>query len=170
MSKGRWRRLILGNQSWDRLLAHIVALRSAGVLAALILATILLMPANASAESLCTDTWSGPSEGEWSTAGDWSTGKVPSSSDVACVGSGATVKVASGSDVAGVLQGEGGVMISGGSLELTSTLEESTIHSLRLTGGTLTGAGTLKVSGSLAWESGTMSGLVPVPALRARTG
>jgi hypothetical protein len=167
VSIGRWRRPAVGGQSWDR---HVVALRGVGVLAALCLATIALMPAHASAESLCTDTWSGPSEGEWSTAGDWSTGKVPSSSDVACVGSGNTVKIASGTDVAGVLQGEGGVAISGGSLELTNTLEGSTIHSLRLTGGTLTGAGTLKVSGSLAWESGTMSGLGTTVLASSATG
>ncbi|HWY89935.1 MAG TPA: DUF6531 domain-containing protein [Solirubrobacteraceae bacterium] len=126
-------------------------------MAALLLA-LAVAPAGASAESLCTVTRTGPSEGEWQVASDWSTGKVPSSSDVACVGSGKTVKVTSGSDVAGVLQGEGGVTISGGSLELTNTLEGSTIHTLSLTSGTLTGAGTLKVSVSLSWTGGTMSG------------
>lgn len=127
-------------------------------MALVLLVALVVAPAGASAESICTDTRTGPSEGEWQVASDWSTGKVPSSSDVACVGSGKTVKVTTGSDVAGVLQGEGSVTVSGGSLELTNTLEGSTIYTLRLTGGTLTGAGTLKVSGSLSWTSGTMSG------------
>ena len=130
----------------------------------------VLTPAVASAESMCTDDWSGSSEGEWSTPANWSTGHVPGSSDVACIGSGNTVKVTSGTDLAGVVQGEGGVTISGGSLELTNTLEGSIIHSLRLTGGTLTGANTLKVSGSLAWESGTMSGLGTTVLASSATG
>ena len=123
-----------------------------------LLAALAAVPSGASAEPLCTDTFTGASEGTWQTPANWSTGKVPTSSDVACVGSGKTVKVSSASQVAGVLQGEGGVSISGGSLELTNTLEESTIHTLHLSGGTLTGAATLKVSVSLSWTGGTMSG------------
>jgi hypothetical protein len=143
--------------------------RAFGVVVVLLVA-LAVMPAVALAESICTDDWSGSSEGEWSTPANWSAGHVPGSSDVACIGSGNTVKVTSGTDLAGVVQGEGGVTISGGSLELTNTLEGSTIHSLRLTGGTLTGANTLKVSGSLAWESGTMSGLGTTVLASSATG
>jgi YD repeat-containing protein len=119
----------------------------------------VVMPTVASAESMCSDTWSGPSEGEWSTASNWSTGHVPGSSDVACIGSGKTVKVTSAA-VAGVVQGEGAVSITTGSLELTNALETSVLHSLVLNGGpaTLTGAATLDVSGSLSWPNGKMTG------------
>jgi hypothetical protein len=143
--------------------------RVVGVLVVL-LVVLTVAPAGASAESMCTDDWSGSSEGEWSALANWSAGHVPGSSDVACIGSGNTVKVTSGTDLAGVVQGEGGVTISGGSLELTNTLEGSIIHSLRLTGGTLTGANTLKVSGSLTWEGGTMSGLGTTVLASSATG
>ena len=124
-----------------------------------LLVVMAVAPAIASAESLCTDTFTGASEATWQTASNWSTGKVPTSSDVACVGSAKTVKVTSGSQVAGVLQGEGELVISGGSLELTNTLEASSIRALVLSGGgTLTGAATVTVTGSLEWPNGTMSG------------
>ena len=54
----------------------------------------------------------GASEGEWQTAANWSTGKVPTSVDVACIGEGTTVKVNESSQ-AGVVQGKGGVKITG---------------------------------------------------------
>jgi RHS repeat-associated protein len=109
-------------------------------------------------ESPCTDTWTGPSEGNWETAGNWSTGSVPDTSDIACVGSGVTVQVAGGTDHAGVLLDEGALDIPSGSLELASESRSSTVGALTLNGGTLTGAGTLDVSGSLSWSYGTMSG------------
>jgi RHS repeat-associated protein len=116
----------------------------------------------ASAESLCTDSWSGPAEGSWRTAGNWSTGKVPGSSDVACVGSGKTVDVTEGSNQAAVVQGAGAIAVSGGSLEVTGGLggEPSSIASFSLSGGTLSGSATLNVSASFSWSGfgSTMSG------------
>jgi RHS repeat-associated protein len=134
------------------------AWRIVGVVVVL-LAALAVVPSGASAESLCTDTFTGASEATWQTPANWSTGKVPTSSDVACVGSGKTVKVSSASQVAGVLQGEGEVVISGGELEVTNSLETSSIRAMVLSnGGTLTGAATVKVTGSLEWPNGTMSG------------
>ncbi|MFI5004531.1 MAG: DUF6531 domain-containing protein, partial [Solirubrobacterales bacterium] len=127
------------------------------VLAAGLAAVALGLPAGAWA-SICTDTWTGASEGIWQTASNWSTGKAPSSSDVACVGTGKTVNVTEGTNQAGVLQDEGTLVISAGSLELTSALEASSAHSLTLSGGTLEGAGALDVSSSFSWTGGTMSG------------
>jgi RHS repeat-associated protein len=158
VSKRPLRRLVVRSLSWDRPTARIAALGSAGMLAALCLATLALMPASASAESLCTDTWTGPSEGEWQTASDWSASKVPSSSDVACIGSGKTVKVTGGASQAGVVQGEGALAILS-TLEVTNSLEASSIHTIVLNdGGTLTGAATVRVTGALEWPNGTMSG------------
>ena len=118
----------------------------------------MLVPAGASAEPPCTDTWTGPAEGEWSTVADWSAGHVPGSTDVACIGSGKTVVVSGGSAEAAVVQGEGALKVSGGSLEVLSSLESSRIATLTQSGGTLAGAATVNVSGSVSWSGGTMSG------------
>ncbi|HEV3319323.1 MAG TPA: DUF6531 domain-containing protein [Solirubrobacteraceae bacterium] len=138
----------------------LAAARLLGCLAALLLATMALASANAWAEPLCTDAWTGPGEGTWQTAADWSAEHVPASTDVACIGTGKTVKVTEGARQAGVVQGEGALVISGGSLELTNSLleEASRVHSLTLEGGALTGAATLNVSSAFSWTGGTMSG------------
>jgi len=129
------------------------------LLTVLLAGLLALAPAGASAEPLCTDTWTGPVVGEWEIAADWSTGKVPTSTEVACIGSGDTVYVVAGANHAGVLEDLGALAILGGSLELANALEASSIASLTLRNGSLTGAGTLDVSSSLRWESGgTMSG------------
>ena len=132
--------------------------RCVGVLISLLLVTFCLTATNAAAESLCTDTWTGPGEGNWLTATDWSAEHVPTSADVACIGAGKTVNITEGTNSAGVVQGEGGLAISGGSFELTNSLEASSIHSLVMKGGELAGVGTIKVSGSLTWGHGIMSG------------
>ncbi|HSZ13812.1 MAG TPA: RHS repeat-associated core domain-containing protein [Solirubrobacteraceae bacterium] len=123
-------------------------------LGALALAAFVLCmaPASASAEGLCTDTWVGPAEGSWETAADWSTGHLPTSTDVACIGGAKTVVVSGGAQEAGVVQGEGKLEIAGGSLEVSSALEPSVIADLTLGGasfGTLKGAGTVEVTGAL---------------------
>jgi hypothetical protein len=69
------------------------------------------------------------------------------------------VQVTAGSDRAGVLQDSGSLTIAGGSLELASSSTASSVASLSVQGGALTGAGSLDVSGSLSWTKGaTMSG------------
>jgi hypothetical protein len=124
-----------------------------------LVATMAVAAGRAAAEPLCTDTWMGPSEGAWTTAGDWSTGEVPSSTGVACIASGTKVSISAGSNQVGIVEDEGTLSISGGSLELTNGLEASKVGSLKLEGSTLTGAGTLDVVASLNWERGaTMSG------------
>jgi RHS repeat-associated protein len=94
----------------------------------------------------------------WQTASNWSTGKAPSSVDVACIGVGVTVEVSSGANVAGVLVDEGTLVLGGGSLELAGAFEESSVHALTVSGGTLTGAAKLAVSSSLSWREGRMEG------------
>ena len=133
--------------------------RCLGCLAVLLVAILALAPTSASAESLCTDTWTGPAEGEWTTAEDWSTGKVPTSTDVACIGSGKTVKVTAGTNETGVVQGEGTLVISGGSLEVANVLEVSSIKGLALSlTGTLTGSGEVDVTGSFSANEGQLKG------------
>ncbi len=129
------------------------------VAVAAVAGTLALSPAIASAESLCTDTWTGPAEGSWRTAEDWSAGKVPSSTDVACIGSGKTVKVTEGTNQAGVVQGAGTLVISGGSLEVSSALEVSSIARLSVVGGTLKAAAEVGVTSSfVGGEDGWIEG------------
>lgn len=138
--------------------ARIRAKRSIGLLVALLLAGLALGTTGASAEPLCTDTWTGGSSGSWQTTSNWSTGKVPTSADIACIGAGVTVEVSSGANASGVLADEGTLVLRGGSLELANALEESTVHALTASGGTLKGAAKLGVSSSLSWTEGTMEG------------
>src|SRR6185437_6193285 len=141
----------------------------AGLLSALVCALLAWAP-SVSAEPSCTNTWTGPSEGDWGTASDWSTSSVPSSSDVACVGSGVTVSVTGGSNRAAVLRDEGTLQISGGSLELSSTTDPSSVASLGLSGGTLSGAAVVDVPALFTWTGGTMSGAGKTVLQAAATG
>ncbi len=114
-------------------------------------AVMVLGAASASAEPLCTDTWTGPAEGTWQTEADWSTGKTPTSSEVACIGAGKTVEVNGGTNQTGVVQGAGALVIAGGSFSAENSLETSEIKDLTMAGGHLTGPATVEVSGSLSW-------------------
>jgi RHS repeat-associated protein len=114
-------------------------------------------PAAASAEPLCSDTWTGPSEGEWQTPGDWSKKTVPKSSDIACIGSGKTVTVTATAQ-SGVVQGEGTVVLSSSTLTVSNSGEPSVIGSLTVSGGTLAGAATVEVTSALNWTAGQMTG------------
>jgi RHS repeat-associated protein len=127
-----------------------LALRNLGCLAVLLVATFALAPASASAELLCTDTWTGPSEGPWESAENWSTGKVPASSDVVCIGSGKTVNITNSGQQASVLEDKGTLAISmhGASLELTSALEASSAVDLSIEEGVLKGPAEIDVTGS----------------------
>ncbi|MGC1164797.1 MAG: hypothetical protein WA862_01680, partial [Solirubrobacterales bacterium] len=130
----------------------------------MLLGLLLLTPAFPSSASAaeCTNTWTGPAEGPWTTAANWSAGHAPTESEVACIGSGKTVNVSSGTNQAGVVQGEGTVRISGGSLQLITVPAEavSSLATLKMTGGTLSGAGTLNITGSLSWTgASTMAGV-----------
>ena len=116
------------------------------------LVALALVPAGASAETLCTDTWVGGSSGLWKVESNWSTGHVPSSSDVVCIGSGSTVEVTTQvGNAAGVLAVEGTLVLAAGSLEVASSLEASAVHVLKLTGerSAITGAGTIDVTSNL---------------------
>jgi RHS repeat-associated protein len=131
----------------------------AGLLLALAaVAALTIAPAVASAEPLCTDTWTGPSAGNWNTAEDWSAG-VPTSSSVACIGTGKTVSITEGLAQAAVLDDKGGLWAERGTLELTDTLEASSVSVLTLKSrATLAGSGSLDVAESLTCDEASLSG------------
>ena len=114
----------------------------------------------AGAHSLaCDETWTGQDgDGQWETAGNWSTGAVPDSSDRACIPLGDTANVTSAFNQVGSIGGEGTLVISRGSLELADAAAVSEVDGLTVNGGTLTGAGRLDVSESLSWPAGAMEG------------
>lgn len=84
-------------------------MRIGGLLVLLLAMAVVALPASASAESICTDTWVGASTGTWQTASNWSTSATPTSTDVACIPSGTTVNVTAGTNQAAVLQNAGGL-------------------------------------------------------------
>ncbi len=114
----------------------------------------LTLPAGAAAAT-CTDTWTGPEEGRWETAENWSLGTVPTSTEVACIGPKTTVTIIVPVAV-GVLQDEGALTLSG-TLEVTNSLEASSVKTMSLTGG-LKGAGTVDISSSLTSGNSAMYG------------
>jgi hypothetical protein len=103
-----------------------------GMLVSLVAALVLMMaPASALAESLCTDTWTGPSTGNWGSGEDWSSG-VPTSSSVVCIGTGTTVTVREEGANAGVLQDDGGLSVEFGSIAIADALEPSSVGDLSM--------------------------------------
>lgn len=168
---GRWH--FGGSRSgWEHLYSRSALARTTACVLLLVgLAVLDLGSASASAEPFCTDTWSGGSSGAWQTASNWSAGHAPGSADVACIGSGVTVSIGEGAQQAGVLSDSGSLVIAGGSLTLNSTLEPSVVKALTISGGTLTGAATLDISGSFVsdYES-TMSGSGSTILLAGSTG
>ncbi len=97
----------------------------------------------------CTDNWVGANNGVWQAASNWSTGTVPTASDIACIASG-TVQVTAGANKTGVLQDAANLTVSGGSLELASGSAVSRVSGLSLANATIAGPGSIDVSGSLS--------------------
>jgi hypothetical protein len=102
-----------------------------------------------------TVSWTGPTSGDWSTTSYWSIGSLPGAGDDVTIPSGTTVTHSTGSDSIHRLTVQGSLVISGGTLSVGAT---STAANLTLSGGTLTGAGAITVSGSFSWSGGVQSG------------
>jgi RHS repeat-associated protein len=109
-------------------------------------------PAAATAAE-CTDTYTGPTEGAWATASNWSAGHAPGESDVACIGSGKTAKITAGTNFVQGVQGAGKVAVRESTLDVLGTGETWQIGSLTLEyQGALTGPATVEVTSALHWE------------------
>ena len=106
----------------------------------------------------CTDTWIGPSGGEWQLAENWSAEYVPTSEDVACIPKEESATITEGTNFVELLQGEGRLTITGGSLGLLGTGESSNLGILHLTGGALRGSNELFVTSTLTADGGSMEG------------
>jgi beta-propeller repeat-containing protein len=139
----------------------------------------LLNPAKTVTCGSGSDNWTGAAgDNQWTTGTNWSLDRVPISTDTACIASsfsGNTIAISRLSPthqvIASLAAGAplsfstGPLTISGAAsfaadLAITSgilTLSgSSSMTTLELSGGTLTGAGTLSLSGVLTWSAGAM--------------
>ena len=104
-------------------------------------------------------TWTGPTVGgDFGTASDWSTGKLPGVADTAYIGSGNTVSF-SGGDTSQVtaLDVDGTLNVIGGNLSIGASAGSNFTVT---TSGIVSGAGSIDVNNGTAntWSGGTMSG------------
>ncbi len=131
-----------------------------------------------------TISWTGTGDGvNWTTAGNWSTGVLPVSTDVVCIGpsfdtntitigsiSSSTnqtitslVSNASISFTSGPLTTTAGadfvnaLSVSGGTLTLSGTSGSSVGETLAQSGGTITGTDSLSIAGLFTWTGGNLS-------------
>jgi hypothetical protein len=111
-----------------------------------------------------TTSWINAAGGNWSTPSNWSTGLVPTSSDVVGITLNGTYTVTLdvSSTISGlVLGGTTGTQsltINGTSFTLTGASSVQTQGVLNLNSGTMTGAGALNIDGRLNWTGGAMTG------------
>ncbi len=146
--------MVQGRAIWRRQLT--------GGLACLILglaALGLAQPGSALAAE-CTDTWTGPAEGSWANASNWSAGHAPGESDVACIGSGNTVNVTGGTPSVQGVQGEGTLALQETTFAILGGGETWQLGRLKMRyHGELAGTGTLEVVKAFSWEGeSVMSG------------
>jgi hypothetical protein len=116
----------------------------------------------AAAAPACTVTWDGGAgTTAWGTATNWSPDTVPGPTDDVCVPdlSPAEFEVVhtTGADSIHSLQGDGGVQLSAGTLDISGTADP--IARFGITGGTLSGIGTLRIGSAGTWSGGSMSGI-----------
>ena len=96
----------------------------------------------------------GAANNDWFDSGNWSSGSVPTSSDDVCIQNappGGFVSIGTGSTAeAASLESSRPITISSGGLTLSSTSQGSSVEDVDLDG-TLGGAGTVTVHGTLNW-------------------
>jgi hypothetical protein len=107
--------------------------------------------------------WTGAAgDGNWDTAGNWSINAVPGPNDAVTIDLGPdhntfTVTHSAGTDSVYSLSSQDALVLSGGSLSITTS---STLNgSFTLSGGTLGGPGSLMVKAPSAFASGTLDGV-----------
>src|SRR2546421_10718947 len=133
------------------------------------LAAIALTPAGAGAATdpiVCTVTWDGGAGStSWGEAANWSTNRLPESTDTVCIGP--TAKVESwGFGTVGALHVDGSLKVSFGSLRITGDAGASAVDgSLEVTG-----SGGLTIDRALTVQHMVHSGVAVTGAGRLVTG
>lgn len=147
---------------------RLIAAFTIALIAVVVVALASRLTAVGRADGSCTVTWTGSvGDGLWTTAGNWSGGAVPGSSDVVCIPSGDTVSVESGDSEADSVVADGATLdVEGGSLTLGDSGSNSTLGVLDLSGGQFDVDGALVLGTALDWTEGTLggSGLTEVSA------
>ena len=123
--------------------AALLAMALAGVLSA------------SAAAATCTDNFTGPNEGHWSVAGNWSAG-VPTPTTVACWPSNITVLIGSTDSAAPASIQGGGLTDEAGGLYFENPTGESSLSgALTISkNGYVRGPQALSISGPIIWSSG----------------
>ena len=115
---------------------------------------IVTFPQTAAADSppsVVTKTWTGGA-GDWSDPVKWSPNGVPGATDNVSIETGADVAIPSGAQC-NWLHSHSPITINGGTLTLNSLTQTSEIQDdLTLSSGTLTGSGSLTISGLFTWS------------------
>ncbi len=129
---------------------------AAGIVVALPVCGVVgpLVSRAAAGSPTCTDSWKSGASGTWDTAADWSTGKVPSQSDVACISASGTYTVTIGNETITVAA----LTIGGTGSTPTLAIGNSggSEPSITVTGAVTINTGTL----SFGWEGGLTAGSV----------
>ncbi len=113
-----------------------------------------------------TITWVGNATTDpnsWHTPSNWDANRVPGAGDHVCIPDVANtnaISFSTGTTSVASLESADSLTVSGGTLELTSTMQGSEVDRFTLSGGTLAGAGnlTIPVGGTFVWTGGNMSG------------
>ena len=102
--------------------------------------------ASAAACGAPTKTWSGPPNGDWFTAANWTPVGVPTATDDVCIGAGASV-VIGGTASANTLESSGTVTLRAGTLSLAGAGQFNSGSTLLWSGiSTMTGTGTTTIA------------------------
>ncbi len=146
--------LLTPSDDGNELRVIVTATNSRGALPATSAASNVVTPASSGA---CTDVWNGRAgDALWTSAGNWSAGRVPNSSDRACAGSGSSIHSTS-TATAGSVSSQGVLDLASGNFELTDAQTPSSVQDLTLadSGGaaTLRGDGILTVTHTLLWNA-----------------
>ena len=107
---------------------------------------------------LSSISWINPDGGDWDTVGNWSSDTVPTASDNVTISIPVTNPIthsASVADSVDTITSQDPIALSAGSLAIAAA---STLSSVTLSGGELTGSGNLDVSTSFQWTGGTLAG------------
>ncbi|MFN8104270.1 MAG: Calx-beta domain-containing protein [Acidimicrobiia bacterium] len=139
------------------------ALTAVALIAAAALALVGLpvpTPAAAGPVDDCNTWWDrGAGTDSWHDALNWSDDTVPGTGDVVCIGGGDTVMFTTGTTSISAAEVNGKLYIGGGSLAIGAAIEDDSLFTdLTIDGGTLTGAGTLTVTGGFTWKGGELAG------------
>ncbi|HXZ57454.1 MAG TPA: hypothetical protein VEG40_07720, partial [Gaiellaceae bacterium] len=124
----------------------------------------------APAAPTCTITFVGPptgGPGDWGTAANWNPARVPLATDDVCIPAGRTVIHSSGTVPVLSIQSLGDLQLTGGTLTLTRTSDDSPITKLEMSGGTLAGAARVVIGSSMTWSGNALMTGVGTTAVAA---